>query len=64
MAEQAETAITGGTAAEIADSVRDLIESGILVPGDPLPPVRVLAQLKACGAYQPKAARQAAAPRR
>ena len=44
MAEQAETAITGGTAAEIADSVRDLIESGILVPGDPLPPVRVLAR--------------------
>lgn len=35
--------IAGGTAAEIADSVRDLIERGTLGPGDALPPVRTLA---------------------
>ncbi len=35
--------ITGTTAAEIADSVRGLVERGELAPGDPLPPVRSLA---------------------
>ncbi len=37
--------ITGTTAAEIADSVRDLLERGALAAGDPLPPVRTLADL-------------------
>jgi DNA-binding transcriptional MocR family regulator len=36
-------AISGTSAAEIADSVRALVDSGRLAPGDPLPPVRVLA---------------------
>ncbi|MFT3876956.1 MAG: aminotransferase class I/II-fold pyridoxal phosphate-dependent enzyme [Propioniciclava sp.] len=44
MADLAGPAITGSTAAEIADSVRDLIEAGVLVPGDALPSVRALAQ--------------------
>ncbi|QTX04586.1 aminotransferase class I/II-fold pyridoxal phosphate-dependent enzyme [Agromyces archimandritae] len=35
--------ISGRTAAEIADGVRGLIERGELQPGDPLPPVRSLA---------------------
>ncbi|WP_374113957.1 aminotransferase class I/II-fold pyridoxal phosphate-dependent enzyme [Microbacterium jiangjiandongii] len=37
-------AITGASAAEIADSVRDLIDGRILAPGDALPSVRALAQ--------------------
>ncbi|MFC0672460.1 aminotransferase class I/II-fold pyridoxal phosphate-dependent enzyme [Brachybacterium hainanense] len=37
-------AISGSTAAEIADSIRALIERGALSPGDALPPVRSLAQ--------------------
>lgn len=37
-------AISGGTAAEIADSVRGLVERGHLSPGDVLPPVRALAE--------------------
>ncbi|TRY18131.1 aminotransferase class I/II-fold pyridoxal phosphate-dependent enzyme [Tessaracoccus rhinocerotis] len=37
-------AITGGTAAEIADSVRALVERDELRPGDALPPVRTLAE--------------------
>ncbi|MCR2800857.1 aminotransferase class I/II-fold pyridoxal phosphate-dependent enzyme [Microbacterium sp. zg-Y818] len=36
-------AITGSSAAEIAESVRALVDSGRLSPGDPLPPVRMLA---------------------
>ena len=36
--------ITGGTAAEIADSVRGLVERGHLSPGQTLPPVRTLAE--------------------
>ncbi|MBM7504934.1 aminotransferase class I/II-fold pyridoxal phosphate-dependent enzyme [Agromyces aurantiacus] len=36
-------AITGRSAADIAASVRALIERGELLPGDPLPPVRNLA---------------------
>lgn len=36
--------IAGSTAAEIADSVRELIDRGHLSPGDPLPPVRALAE--------------------
>ncbi|WP_309069545.1 aminotransferase class I/II-fold pyridoxal phosphate-dependent enzyme [Microbacterium sp.] len=36
-------AIEGRTAAEIAASVRALLERGALSPGDPLPPVRTLA---------------------
>lgn len=36
--------ITGGTAAEIADSVRGLVERGRLAPGEVLPPVRALAE--------------------
>ncbi len=36
--------ISGTTAAEIADSVRGLVERGELVPGDLLPPVRALAE--------------------
>lgn len=35
--------ITGTTAADIADSVRDLRDRGVLRPGSPLPPVRELA---------------------
>ncbi|PWH07869.1 transcriptional regulator PtsJ [Brachybacterium endophyticum] len=35
--------IRGATAADIADSIRGLVERGHLVPGDPLPPVRSLA---------------------
>ncbi|MGO1895423.1 MAG: aminotransferase class I/II-fold pyridoxal phosphate-dependent enzyme [Brachybacterium sp.] len=38
-----EQAISGGTAAEITASVRALVDRGDLAPGDPLPPVRVLA---------------------
>ena len=37
-------AISGSTAAEIAASVRALIERGSLAPGDALPPVRALAE--------------------
>ncbi|WP_404447613.1 aminotransferase class I/II-fold pyridoxal phosphate-dependent enzyme [Microbacterium marinum] len=36
--------IAGDSAAEIADSVRSLIDRGILEPGSPLPPVRALAE--------------------
>lgn len=36
--------ITGATADEIADSVRDLRETGALTAGDSLPPVRALAE--------------------
>lgn len=36
--------ITGRSAAEIAASVRELIERGALLPGDTLPPVRNLAE--------------------
>lgn len=36
-------AITGGSAGEIADAVRSLVERGELRAGDPLPPVRALA---------------------
>ena len=35
--------ITGASAAEIADSIRGLVDNGRLSPGDALPPVRVLA---------------------
>jgi len=35
--------ISGGTATEIADSVRALLERADLAPGDLLPPVRTLA---------------------
>jgi DNA-binding transcriptional MocR family regulator len=35
--------IAGGSAVEIADSVRELVERGLLSPGDALPPVRSLA---------------------
>lgn len=35
--------ISGSTAVEIAESVRDLLDRGILSAGDPLPPVRSLA---------------------
>lgn len=35
--------ITGSSAAEIAESIRDLVERGDLLPGDALPPVRDLA---------------------
>ncbi len=38
-----DTAITGSTAAELTESVRDLIDTGQLGAGDPLPPVRALA---------------------
>ncbi len=44
MTHQPAPAISGGTAAEIADSVRDLIEAGVLSSGDALPPVRALAR--------------------
>ncbi|TDN92920.1 aminotransferase class I/II-fold pyridoxal phosphate-dependent enzyme [Microbacterium sp. BK668] len=36
--------ITGATALEIAESVRRLLDRGVLSPGDPLPPVRSLAE--------------------
>ncbi|MCP2636899.1 aminotransferase class I/II-fold pyridoxal phosphate-dependent enzyme [Microbacterium sp. HD4P20] len=36
--------ISGRTASEIADSLRGLVERGMLRPGDPLPPVRTLAE--------------------
>ena len=36
--------ISGRSASEIADSLRALIERGVLRPGDPLPPVRTLAE--------------------
>lgn len=36
--------ISGGTAAEIADSVRALVDRGDLAPGQSLPPVRALAE--------------------
>lgn len=36
--------ISGGTAAEIADSIRDLVGAGDLRPGDPVPPIRDLAE--------------------
>ncbi|QKJ19467.1 aminotransferase class I/II-fold pyridoxal phosphate-dependent enzyme [Microbacterium hominis] len=36
--------IHGRTAAEIAESLRTLVERGALRPGDPLPPVRALAE--------------------
>ncbi|WP_299301853.1 aminotransferase class I/II-fold pyridoxal phosphate-dependent enzyme [uncultured Brachybacterium sp.] len=36
--------ISGGTAAEIADSVRALVDRGDLSPGQSLPPVRALAE--------------------
>ena len=36
--------ITGGTAAEIAESIRGLVERGRLAPGAALPPVRALAE--------------------
>ena len=41
---QSYAAIAGSTAAEIASSVRALIERGSLTPGDALPPVRALAE--------------------
>ena len=37
-------AISGATATEIAESVRELLERGALAPGEALPPVRVLAE--------------------
>lgn len=40
-----DVAITGGTATEIADSVRSLVDRGELTGGDPLPPVRALAEM-------------------
>lgn len=36
--------IAGSTATDIAESVRGLVERGVLVPGDALPPVRTLAE--------------------
>ncbi|HJA03602.1 MAG TPA: aminotransferase class I/II-fold pyridoxal phosphate-dependent enzyme [Candidatus Microbacterium stercoravium] len=38
------TRIVGTTAAEISDSVRRLVDRGVLAPGDALPPVRALAE--------------------
>ncbi|MFT3799033.1 MAG: aminotransferase class I/II-fold pyridoxal phosphate-dependent enzyme [Microbacterium sp.] len=38
------TTIHGATASEIADSVRELIERAALTAGEPLPPVRALAE--------------------
>ncbi|ASR35735.1 transcriptional regulator PtsJ [Prauserella marina] len=35
--------ITGASAGEISDSVRDLVNTGLLRPGDPVPPIRDLA---------------------
>ena len=43
MSSQNEQVIHGATAAEIADSVRGLVERGQLAPGEALPPVRALA---------------------
>lgn len=40
---QAPVPITGSTAAGIADSIRGLVDLGLLAPGDRLPPVRGLA---------------------
>lgn len=40
----AQPAIAGSTASEIAESVRGLVERGMLAPGDALPPVRALAE--------------------
>jgi DNA-binding transcriptional MocR family regulator len=37
-------AIAGSTATDIAESVRGLVERGMLAPGDALPPVRALAE--------------------
>ncbi len=39
-----DTAITGASAAELAQSIRGLIDRGELAAGDPLPPVRSLAE--------------------
>src|SRR5690625_4507885 len=36
--------ITASTAAEIAEAVRDLVDTGKLAPGASLPPVRALAE--------------------
>lgn len=44
VAKHSNAQITGDSAAEIADSVRSLIESGRLAPGELLPPVRTLAE--------------------
>ncbi|NYF96718.1 aminotransferase class I/II-fold pyridoxal phosphate-dependent enzyme [Janibacter cremeus] len=44
MGTKAATLIIGGTAAQIADSVRGLVERGHLSPGETLPPVRALAE--------------------
>lgn len=41
--EEVSEAIVGSTAAEISESVRDLVERGAYAPGDQLPPVRSLA---------------------
>ncbi|WP_376782937.1 GntR family transcriptional regulator, partial [Corynebacterium variabile] len=40
---QGQLPITGSTAAGIAESVRGLVDRGVLTPGDRLPPVRTLA---------------------
>ncbi len=40
----AHAAIRGATAADIADNVRALVDRGLLGAGDPLPPVRTLAE--------------------
>lgn len=39
-----EIPISGRSAPDIADSVRDLVDRGLLVPGQALPPVRALAE--------------------
>ena len=44
MGTEAAPEITGDTAAEIADSVRGLVDRGHLPPGQSLPPVRALAE--------------------
>ncbi|MGO1227486.1 MAG: aminotransferase class I/II-fold pyridoxal phosphate-dependent enzyme [Brachybacterium sp.] len=44
MSTDSDVVISGGTAAEIADSVRALVDRGELVPGQSLPPVRALAE--------------------
>lgn len=44
MGTEATPLITGGSAAEIADNVRGLVERGRLSPGQVLPPVRTLAE--------------------
>ncbi|HEY4558287.1 MAG TPA: GntR family transcriptional regulator, partial [Enteractinococcus sp.] len=36
--------ITASTAAEIAEAIRDLVDTGKLAPGASLPPVRALAE--------------------